>query len=109
MVQLKSGHLIAGMIYTASGLVRGADEPSAINEGWQVASSPQSYHEPPRSWASYHTLSPQQRRAYLDWLAADRLDKGTTPMNSGGSFCSFMGWSAASFGTGTGIPPCLMN
>jgi hypothetical protein len=93
MVQLKSGHCIAGVIYTASGLVRGADEPSAINEGWQVASSPQPYHEPPRSWASYHTLSPQQRRAYLDWLAADRLDKGTTPMNSvkGGLFLFFSG------------------
>jgi TerB N-terminal domain len=93
MVQLKSGHCIAGVIYTASGLVRGADEPSAINEGWQVASSPQPYHEPPRSWASYHTLSPQQRRAYLDWLAADRLDKGTTPMNSvkGGLFLFFYG------------------
>jgi hypothetical protein len=46
MIQLRSGHRIDGMIYTATGLVRGADEPSAINDGWQVASSPQPYQRP---------------------------------------------------------------
>jgi hypothetical protein len=57
MVQLKSGHRIAGMIYTASGLVRGADEPSAINEGWQVGSFPHPFREASRSWASYRALT----------------------------------------------------
>ena len=91
MVQLKSGHRIAGMIYTASGLVRGVDEPSAINEGWQVGSFPHPFREASRSWASYRALSPQQRRAYLDWLAADRLNRGTTPINSGQLFLFFYG------------------
>ena len=82
-IYLKSGHRINGMVYTASGLVQSPMEPSAINERWQVASFPQRFVEPLGVWLSYQSLTPHHRRAYLDWLAADRAANDLVRANIG--------------------------
>lgn len=65
-----------GMLYVGSALGRyNEQEPSLLNPKLRIAKSHVDIEERLMSyWPSFHTISPEARRAYLQWLEGGRRD-----------------------------------
>jgi hypothetical protein len=68
--------LPGGMLYIGSALGRyDAQEPSLLNANLRIAKSYVDIEERLVSyWPSFHSISPEARRAYLQWLEGGRRD-----------------------------------
>ncbi|VVP42834.1 hypothetical protein PS900_04960 [Pseudomonas fluorescens] len=68
--------LPGGMLYVGSALGRyDAQEPSLLNPKLRIAKSYVDIEERLMSyWPSFHSISPEARRAYLQWLEGGRRD-----------------------------------
>lgn len=68
--------LPSGMLYVGSALGRyDAQEPSLINPKLRIAKSYVDIEERLMSyWPSFHSISPEARRGYLQWLESGRRD-----------------------------------
>jgi len=68
--------LPGGMLYVGSALGRNdAQEPSLINPKLRIAKSYVDIEERLMSyWPSFHSISPEARRGYLQWLEGGRCD-----------------------------------
>ncbi|WP_223441499.1 TerB N-terminal domain-containing protein [Pseudomonas sp. BF-R-19] len=68
--------LPGGMLYVGSALGRyDAQEPSLINPKLRIAKSYVDIEERLMSyWPSFHSISPEARRGYLQWLGSGRSD-----------------------------------
>ncbi|SUD69061.1 Tellurite resistance protein TerB [Pseudomonas putida] len=78
-----------GLIYLCERASQfGNTEPSLIDATLRVARSPMSLTDRQMSyWPSYKTITPEARRAYLQWLAGDRRQ----PADAGYVFLFFYG------------------
>ena len=72
-IEIHGYQLPAGMIYVSDGDPRTA-EASAINLGLPIGKPELGEHTPLNYYPQYNYLSPDQRAAYLKWLAGGRKD-----------------------------------
>lgn len=76
-VSVSGFSLPRGMLYVGSSLGgrNDAQEPSLINPKLRIAKAPVDIEERLMSyWPSFHSISPEARRGYLQWLEAGRSD-----------------------------------
>lgn len=84
-------HIGGGMIYAADRPLRWPGEPSAIITSATVARAAGDPSQDFGYYPSYEHLPPEQRRCYLEWLAAGRLDFDPSKRSIGYLFVFFYG------------------
>lgn len=68
------GELSAPLIYATSKAYKGAFDASLVDGSLSVASQTSPRCQPLPYWPTYYDASPEQRKAYLDWLIGGRCD-----------------------------------
>lgn len=84
-------HIAGGMIYAADRPLRWPGEPSAIITSATVARTAADTSQDFGYYPSYEHLPPEQRRCYLEWLAAGRTDPDPSKRSIGYVFVFFYG------------------
>lgn len=79
------------MIYVAERSLAWPGEPSAIIPGLRVAPSAAHPLEDFGYYPAYDRITPEQRRSYLEWLAAGRMDADPSQRSLGHVFMFFYG------------------
>lgn len=90
-VTQESLRITGGMIYAADGPLRWPGEPSAIITSMSVARTAAHPSQDFGYYPSYEHITPEQRRCYIEWLAAGRQDADPSQRSLGYVFMFFYG------------------